>query len=356
MAAVVGEWIAANRWYWAVLAAFIIFTGVTSRGATLTRAWRRVAGTVVGVVLGVALVFVASSDPAAMVVIIVVCVFLAVYLAPVNYGFMVAAITVMLAAMYTLLGVFSLGLLEIRIAETLAGAAIGSVCAYLVFSTSSAPELRAATDDYFAALENLVDQVEGLLSGGDASPAGILTAVTRLDSCDDRISTVVSSTTATFISTRRSLMHGSLAIMGSVTHSGDRLAQGSMSLERRHRESGSDSDPLVSSGISAALTRPVAMVRDDINDTKRALRAYSAMNRRERVKSGVSHVASGRYWESRRAEGTEAAPAPAEAAVLDLFQEVTIRSNSPQFGVVVEMSRLDWALREMPRLSDRILR
>lgn len=356
LAAVVGEWISASRWYWALLAAFTIFTGVTSRGAILTRAWRRVAGTVVGVLLGVVLVFVVSGNHVAMVVIIVVCVFLAVYLAPVNYGFMVAAITVMLAAMYTLLGVFYLGLLEIRIAETLAGVAIGSVCAYLVFSTSSAPELRAATDDYFAALEDLIDQVEALLTGGDASPSDVLAAVSRLDSCDDRISTVVSSTTATFISTRRSLMHGSLSIMGSVTHSGDRLAQAAMSLVNRHRESSRASDPLVTADYSVALTRAVAQVREDIDDTKRALRSYSAMNRRERVKSGVSHVASGRYWESRWSTDTEAAPASGEAAVLDLFQEVTIRLNSPQFGVVVEMSRLDWALREMPRLSDRILR
>src|SRR5690606_14924698 len=38
----VGEAISASRWYWAVLTAFIIFIGATTRSSILTRAFRRV--------------------------------------------------------------------------------------------------------------------------------------------------------------------------------------------------------------------------------------------------------------------------------------------------------------------------
>lgn len=39
LAIVVGDLVSPTRWYWAVLTAFLVFAGTTSRGDVLTRGW-----------------------------------------------------------------------------------------------------------------------------------------------------------------------------------------------------------------------------------------------------------------------------------------------------------------------------
>ena len=60
----VGEAISAARWYWAVLAAFVVFAGTVSVGETLNRAWGRTGGTVVGILAGIAVVRVVRGNDA----------------------------------------------------------------------------------------------------------------------------------------------------------------------------------------------------------------------------------------------------------------------------------------------------
>ena len=54
-ATILGELISPDRWYWAVLTAFLVFTGVSTRGEILTRAGHRIVGTIAGVLAGVLL-------------------------------------------------------------------------------------------------------------------------------------------------------------------------------------------------------------------------------------------------------------------------------------------------------------
>lgn len=49
LAIVAGELASPARWYWAVIAAFVIFAGTNSWGETLTKGWQRLLGTVLGV-------------------------------------------------------------------------------------------------------------------------------------------------------------------------------------------------------------------------------------------------------------------------------------------------------------------
>ena len=51
IALVVGRWISDTRWFWAVLAAYLVIAPATTRGEIIVRAWRRTLGTVAGVVL-----------------------------------------------------------------------------------------------------------------------------------------------------------------------------------------------------------------------------------------------------------------------------------------------------------------
>src|SRR5258705_4846890 len=73
-ATILGELISPNRWYWAVLTAFLVFTGVSTRGEILTRAGHRIVGTIAGVVAGVLLATVVGHNPPVHIVLLVICV------------------------------------------------------------------------------------------------------------------------------------------------------------------------------------------------------------------------------------------------------------------------------------------
>lgn len=179
----VGELISPNRWYWAVLAAFVVFNGTTSRGQILSRAWQRVLGTLGGVVAGVLLAAVVGSNAPVQLGLVVVCVFAAFYLVRVSSALMVFFITVLLAMLYGLLGTFSVAVLELRIYETVAGAAVGIAAAFLVLPTGT----RSTVDEK---LRGCLDSLDGLLRDSVAavrSGGGGVDLVTASRDLDDAL-------------------------------------------------------------------------------------------------------------------------------------------------------------------------
>src|SRR5262249_35921059 len=52
LAIIIGELVSPARWFWAVIAAFVIFAGTNSWGETLTKGWQRMLGTALGVPSG----------------------------------------------------------------------------------------------------------------------------------------------------------------------------------------------------------------------------------------------------------------------------------------------------------------
>jgi uncharacterized membrane protein YccC len=157
LAIVAGEVVSPDRWYWAVIAAFVTFAGTTSFGETLTKGWQRLLGTVLGVPSGVLVATAVSGDTAVSVVLIFVCLFCAFYLMKVAYGLMIFWITTMLALLYGLLGQFSVDLLLLRIEETAIGTVIGVTVAVVVLPTKTRTAIR---DDARAFLTSLSDVVE----------------------------------------------------------------------------------------------------------------------------------------------------------------------------------------------------
>ena len=63
LAIVVGELVSPNRWYWAVIAAFVVFANTQSRGDLLSRGWGRIVGTVGGVAAGMVLAVLVGGRP-----------------------------------------------------------------------------------------------------------------------------------------------------------------------------------------------------------------------------------------------------------------------------------------------------
>lgn len=156
-ATVLGNIVSPDRGYWAVLTAFLVFTGVTTRGEILSRAGHRIVGTVVGVVAGVLLAAEIGRNPALQIVVLVVCVFFAFYLATVAYFWLTFFVTVLLAMLYGLLGNFSAQVLEVRIAETAVGSLVGIASAYFVFSTKTRATFAAKVNDYLDLMDEVID-------------------------------------------------------------------------------------------------------------------------------------------------------------------------------------------------------
>lgn len=176
-ATVLGNLISPDRGYWAVLTAFLVFTGVSTRGEILSRAGHRIVGTIAGVVAGVLLAAEIGRNPALQIVVLVVCVFFAFYLATVAYFWLTFFVTVLLAMLYGLLGNFSAQVLEVRIAETAVGSLVGIASAYFVFSTKTRATFVEKVNDYLDHMERVIDTaVTAVLIAGDA---GDLVADTR---------------------------------------------------------------------------------------------------------------------------------------------------------------------------------
>ncbi|HET7326472.1 MAG TPA: FUSC family protein [Nocardioidaceae bacterium] len=167
LAIVVGIQLSPTRWFWAVITAFVVYIGTSTRGEILTKGWQRVLGTMAGVVAGVLVAAMVGGNTVAAVILILVCLFLAVYLMSVSSAIMVFFITTMLALLYGLLGRFSVDLLVVRLEETVAGALIGVLVSYVVFPASTRQAVREGVRDFLEELGDLLAQSADDLTNAD---------------------------------------------------------------------------------------------------------------------------------------------------------------------------------------------
>jgi uncharacterized membrane protein YccC len=172
LAIVIGELVSPLRWFWAVIAAFVIFAGTNSWGETLTKGWQRLLGTVLGVPCGVLVATLFSGNKTGSLAAIFVCLFCAFYFMTVTYSLMTFWITTMLALLYGLLGEYSFGVLMLRIEETAIGAVIGVTVAILVLPTNTRTAIRNDTRAFLTSLSALIEISTATMFGGKetASP------------------------------------------------------------------------------------------------------------------------------------------------------------------------------------------
>ncbi|GAA1456444.1 FUSC family protein [Williamsia maris] len=188
VATVLGELVSPNRWYWAVLSAFVVFTGTSTRGEILTRAGHRIVGTVAGVFAGVVLAALVGHRPPVQLALIVVCVFCAFYLVTIANGLLVFFVTVLLAMLYGLLGTFSVAVLELRIAETCVGAAVGIGAAYFILPIRTRETVREKVDSYLDTLDEVISEsIDSVLEPG--SGVDLVPVSRRLDTALQELQT-----------------------------------------------------------------------------------------------------------------------------------------------------------------------
>ncbi|WP_137123013.1 FUSC family protein [Segeticoccus rhizosphaerae] len=167
LAILAGELISSQRYYWAVIAAFVGFAGTATAGETLRKGVARVFGTVAGLVVAVGLANLTADTSTLALVTTLACVFLAFYLQAVSYGAMIFFITVLLGQLYTMLHSLVDQLLLIRLEETAIGALIGIGVSFLVLPAGTRATLRAARAAFLEHLADLLEAAADALSAQD---------------------------------------------------------------------------------------------------------------------------------------------------------------------------------------------
>ncbi|MGN6132469.1 MAG: FUSC family protein [Nocardioidaceae bacterium] len=163
IAIVLGRILDPTRYYWAVIAAFVMFTGTGTRTESFLKGVNRVAGTLVGLVAAIVFAHFTNGHTLWIIVTILLSVFFGFYLVRISYAYMIFFITIMIGQLYTVLHTFSDALLVLRLEETAVGALAGIVVAVVVTPLSTRDTVRSAGGALLDALGELLTAVaEGL--------------------------------------------------------------------------------------------------------------------------------------------------------------------------------------------------
>ncbi len=170
LAILAGRELSEARYYWAVLATFIAFSGTATRSETFIKATNRVVGTLVGLGAGIGLAHLTAGHTYWILAVVVVSMTCGFYLVAVSYAAMIFFVTIMVSQLYSELHEFSASLLTLRLEETAIGAAIGIGVALLVLPTSTRDTVDSARSSYYTALGELLRAAGVWLDGAGPAP------------------------------------------------------------------------------------------------------------------------------------------------------------------------------------------
>lgn len=166
-AVLLGSLLSERRFYWAVLAAFLTFMGTNNTGEQVRKGLQRVAGTMVGILLGATAAHLVGQRTGLAITVILLAMFLGLYFMRVNYALMVIGVTVAVSQLYVQLDEFSDALLVTRLEENAIGVAVAALTVLFVFPLRPGRVVAVAVRQYVDALSELAGQaVRRLLDGG----------------------------------------------------------------------------------------------------------------------------------------------------------------------------------------------
>ena len=154
LALLAGTAVTSAHQYWAALAAFLVLGGASTVEETVVKGFQRIAGTIMGAIIGFWVSTLTGTNPFVILPLVLVCIFAAMYLRPVSYARMVFWMTMMLALLYEFLGTLTKETLQVRVLETIIGAAIALAVSVLLLPIRTRKEVN---DDGVALLKTLDD-------------------------------------------------------------------------------------------------------------------------------------------------------------------------------------------------------
>ncbi|WP_019996750.1 FUSC family protein [Aureimonas ureilytica] len=219
-----GLWVSEQRWFWAVLTAFLVFVNTQSRGDTVLRGIDRALGTAAGIVVGILVATLVNGAFAISIALVIACVFVGFYLVQVSYGALTFFVTISLSLIYGLLGSFTPDLLVLRLKETLVGALAGMSVSFFVFPQRTENISRGAVDRFLAELDRLLE-ITFENRRGNASAWKVLAVTRALDRRHlDIVAAVRPLESGWIAAPRRRLVRLGLLRLAALAYWGHRLA------------------------------------------------------------------------------------------------------------------------------------
>ncbi|WP_328883842.1 FUSC family protein [Streptomyces sp. NBC_00299] len=179
LAIIGGELLSRDRWYWAVLTCWIVFLNTASTGEILVKGYRRLLGTVLGVLAGIVLAGAVGRHTWTAFALVLLFVFAMFYSAPLSYTLSSFFVTAALGLLYTLLQTYSLSVLVLRIEETALGAACGVIAAAVVLPVQTDRRTNELLATVLERLGEVTRSAVDQLSGGP--PVELLDQARELD-------------------------------------------------------------------------------------------------------------------------------------------------------------------------------
>jgi hypothetical protein len=150
----VGDALNDARFYWAVIGVMIIIAATSTSHERGRKVVRRLAGTVIGAVLGIGIhSLIGPGQPWWFLTVIVVALTICAYAITVNYPVYVTCLVITLTQVYSLSGVDLHTTLLYRLAENGIGAVTAAVIAAVVLPISTYSVIRTGLDGYLQALK-----------------------------------------------------------------------------------------------------------------------------------------------------------------------------------------------------------
>jgi uncharacterized membrane protein YccC len=177
----VGHLLSPHRWYWAAISAYIVFVNTGSRGATLRRAVERMLGTAAGIAGGMLAGYLLAGRSALELLLIFPLLFVGYWMLQTSQVAMVGMITILFALMYDLMGMLTLHVMLLRLAETVVGAAAGALAAYVVLPERTRSAVEVAFAGFFEALDELLAAIAASAARPAAADRRMLDRVRTMD-------------------------------------------------------------------------------------------------------------------------------------------------------------------------------
>ena len=169
-----------ERWFWAVISCYVVFLGTRSRGETVYKGVQRLAGTLLGLLAGVSLAILLQGLFAVQLVLLLAAVFGMFYLFFRSYAAGIFCVTVFLGLIYSLLGAPMAPILELRLEETLVGAASAIFVAVCVLPLRTRDRVAQSGAAVLRALADAIAVCRRALAGeAEAAPVPAMRAVDR---------------------------------------------------------------------------------------------------------------------------------------------------------------------------------
>jgi uncharacterized membrane protein YccC len=304
LAIVVGDALSGQRFYWSPLAAYLVFFGCNTTGEQVTKAFNRVLGTAVGLVSGILLAHLVWHRVDLAIAVCLVALLLSTYLLRVSYALFVIGLVTMLAQVYVQFGVFTDGLLFLRLAETAVGAAIAMAVAVLVFPVRTDRVVRVALSAVFERLDSMLGDVGGRFDDREAR-ARLHHDARMLDHAFQTLAVTARPLSRTLFGSGSDRVTAQLAGVSALRHYAANLAHFAESLDvetldRLHPEA------------AAALKAAVAQMQMSIEAVDTTLNERGRTGRYERAAADLDRLAE-RLRAARRS-AADTGPSEAQTA------------------------------------------